>query len=172
MKIWAATFLCVSFHLQQTVEMWCLVPHSHGGVGSGATGAVLLLELWLYEHRYAIARLMKVDYIHLCLNVFWLSATTTGQKQACSSKVYFGIKSPNRILRKHPKECSQATPSKCATSNSLAAFLPQDFPPLSNYKWLRNARLETPVPRDFLSCQLDCLRIEIFKDLNPTMNPT
>ena len=49
------------------------------------------------------------------------------------------------------------------TSNSLAAFLPQDFPPLSNYKWLRNARLETPVPRDFLSCQLDCLRIEILR---------
>ena len=58
------------------------------------------------------------------------------------------------------------------TSNSLAAFLPQDFPPLSNYKWLRNARLETPVPRDFLSCQLDCPRIETVKDLNPTMSPT
>lgn len=120
---------------------------------------------------------MKVNYIHLRLNVFWLSATTTGQKQARSSKVYFGIKSPNRILRKHPEECSQATPHQNAlngvfTSNSLAAFLPQDFPPLSNYKWLRNKSLETPVPRDFLSCQLDCLRIEILKDLNPTMSPT
>lgn len=93
---------------------------------------------------------MKVNYIHLRLNVFWLSATTTGQKQARSSKVYFGIKSPNRILRKHPEECSQATPHQNAlngvfTSNSLAAFLPQDFPPLSNYKWLRNKSYVTPV---------------------------
>ena len=93
---------------------------------------------------------MKVDYIHLRLNVFWLSATTTGQKQARSSKVCFGIKSRNRILSKHPEECSQATPHQNAlngvfTSNSLAAFLPQDFPPLSNYKWLRNKSYVTPV---------------------------